>query len=260
MTHTIPIYLANKKDYSWFIHEHTSKQMITLDSFFSIWHQTFVTMTWKHILQPKFPVHATATFSLWANSTDRHVQSNFRQEPQAFLFENLPQTICTSNYSTLKQMSIIEINELLGLGLGFFSGFAHVRFSDSSSSVLHSVSVPISWKQLHMGVARKKVITQSLLLTILYPYIFGKLSKSPLWKKKNVLNYLKDLDLSKLKKNLEKWTKTLNSETIVQRDCTGYSRSFILWITFLCPLEKFSGILGIKKRLNAACNFVCGTR
>lgn len=79
------------------------------------------------------------------------------------------------------------------------------------------------------------------------PIYFWKVVKVPLWKKKNVLNYLKGLDLSKLKKNLVKWTETLNSETVVQRSCTGCFRSFILQIIFLCQLEKFQRILGIKK-------------
>lgn len=48
-------------------------------------------------------------------------------------------------------------------------------------------------------------------------------------------------------KELGKWTEALNSDTGIQRFCTGWFRSFVPWIISLCPLEKFPGILGIKK-------------
>lgn len=159
-------------------------------------------------------------------------------------------------------MFIIEINELLGL-FGFFFNFAYVRFSDSSFFALHSINILISWKQLQMRVAKKKGKKKTYYSKSspdhFIPIYSWKVVKAPLWKKNNVLNYLKGLDLSKLKKNLEKWTEALNSETVVQRYCTGCFRSFILQIILLCPLKKLPGILGIKERLNVAWDFVCGT-
>lgn len=143
-------------------------------------------------------------------------------------------------------MFIIEFNEVLVLCVFIF---AYRRFCDSSSPALHSINIPVSWKQ--MRVARKKKKKKSYYSQSspdhFIPIYFWKVVKVPLWKKKNVLNYLKGLDLSKLKKNLVKWTETLNSETVVQRSCTGCFRSFILQIIFLCQLEKFQRILGIKK-------------
>lgn len=133
----------------------------------------------------------------------------------------------------------------------FWFGFAYVRFSDSSSLALHSINILVSWKQLQMRDARrekkkKSHYSQSSSDHFL-PIYFWKVVKVPLWKKKNVLNYLKDLDLSKLKKILVKWAETVHSGAVVQRSYKGSFRTFILQTIFVYPIEKFHRIPGIKK-------------
>lgn len=68
--------------------------------------------------------------------------------------------------------------------MGFF-GFAYVRFSDSSSSAVYSINIPLFLKTAADGSCkekkkrRRRVITQSHLPTILYPY-FLENCQSPL--------------------------------------------------------------------------------
>lgn len=82
--------------------------------------------------------------------------------------------------------------------------------------------------------------------SILKPYFFGNCQHS-LMEEEECFEWFEDLALGKLSKNLEKWTEALNSDSVIPRYCTGCFRSFILWMILLCPLEKFPGILAIKK-------------